>query len=162
MYVLVEFAGKQFRLEEGDSIQVPYIDDKVGSKVIIDKILYMDDGKNKTIGNPLIKGAKIEAKIESHVRGRKVVVFKFKRRKGYQNKNTHRQEYSVLKVGKLGKLNKSTSKKVETKTPGTKTVPKKTATMKKNATKNTAANKKEVKKTAAKKTSQVKPKETKE
>ena len=51
MYALIEFAGKQFRVEEGDSIKVPYVDGKVGSKVTIDKILYMDDGKNKTVGN---------------------------------------------------------------------------------------------------------------
>ncbi len=102
MYALIEFAGKQFRVEEGDSIKVPFVDGKVGSKVAIDKILYLDDGKNKTVGDPLVKGIKIDGKIESHGRGRKVVVFKFKRRKGYQKKNTHRQKYSMLKVGKLG------------------------------------------------------------
>ena len=107
MYALIEFAGKQFRVEEGDSIKVPYIDDKVGSKITIDKILYMDDGKNKTVGTPLVKGVKIDGEIESHGRGRKVIVFKFKRRKGYQKKNTHRQEYTILKVGKLGTTKKS-------------------------------------------------------
>ena len=92
MYALIEFAGKQFRVEEGDSIKVPYVDGKVGSKVTIDKILYMDDGKNKTVGTPTVHGAKIDGEILSHGRERKVVVFKFKRRKGYQKKNTHRQE----------------------------------------------------------------------
>ena len=56
MYALIEFAGKQFRVEEGSTIKVPYIDDKVGSKVPLDKILYMDDGKNKMIGTPLVNG----------------------------------------------------------------------------------------------------------
>ena len=111
MYALIEFSGKQFRVEEGASIKVPYIDSKIGSKVTIDKILYLDDGKNKTVGEPLVKGVKIDGKIESHGRERKVVVFKFKRRKGYQKKNTHQQEYSMLKVGKFGKVTKSSSEK---------------------------------------------------
>ena len=49
MYALIEFAGKQFKVEEGSSIKVPYVDEKVGSKVIFDKIIYLDDGKTKTV-----------------------------------------------------------------------------------------------------------------
>ena len=128
MYALIEFAGKQFRVEEGNSIKVPYIDDKVGSKITIDKILYMDDGNNKTVGNPLVPGVKINGEITSHGRERKVVVFKFKRRKGYQKKNTHRQEYSILKVSKLGKVKKAPSEKTTAKvTTETKVAPKKVA-----------------------------------
>ena len=150
MYALIEFAGKQFKVEEGESIKVPYIDDKVGSNVTIDKILYLDDGKNKTVGNPLVTGVKINGEIISHGRERKVVVFKFKRRKGYQKKNTHRQEYSMLKIGKLGKVAKTQTKTVKTKATDTKEVSKKSTTKKSIA-----------KKTTAKKAS-VKPKETKE
>ena len=148
MYALIEFAGKQFKVEEGVSIKVPYIDGKIGSKVTIDKILYMDDGKNKMVGNPLVKDVKIDGEIESHERGRKVIVFKFKRRKGYQKKNTNRQKYSMLKVGKFGKVTKSQTKKSESKT----------------APKKAAAKKKPIaKKTAAKKVSPAaKPKKTKE
>ena len=167
MYALIEFAGKQFRVEEGDSIKVPYIDDKVDSKVAIDKILYLDDGKNKTVGNPLVKGVKIDSKIESHGRGRKIVVFKFKRRKGYQKKNTHRQEYSILKVGKLGKVKKTPSKKSEIIVTETKTKSKKIAAPKKTASKKTPSKKSApkqtaVKKPAAKKSAPEKQKETKE
>ena len=86
MHALIEYAGKQFKVEEGSSIKVPHVQGKVGSKVSIDKILYIDDGKNKTVGTPLVNGAKIDGEITSHGRGRKVVVFKFKRRKGYQKK----------------------------------------------------------------------------
>ena len=162
MYALIEFAGKQFRVEEGASIKVPYIDGKIGSKVTIDKILYMDDGKNKTVGNPLVKGVKIDGEIESHGRGRKVVVFKFKRRKGYQKKNTHQQEYSILKVGKLGKAKKAPSVKAATKTSETKAVPKKETTAKKKTVKKVARQKAAVKKTVTKKAAPAKPKETKE
>ena len=157
MYALIEFAGKQFKVEEGSSIKVPYVDGKVGSKVTFDKIIYMDDGKNKTVGTPIVAGAKIDGEIVSHGRERKVVVFKFKRRKGYQKKNTHRQEYSILKVGKVGKA-KKVAKKVSAKPVKSKPAAKKeTVAKKKTAPKKTVA-----KKPVTKKTAPAKPKETKE
>ena len=115
MNALIEIAGKQYTIAEGSVIKVPYINGKVGSKVSIDKILYMSDGKNKIVGTPLVNGAKISGEIESHSRERKVVVFKFKRRKGYQKKNTHRQEYTILKVVKFDSGKKSTPAKKITK-----------------------------------------------
>ena len=150
MHALIEYAGKQFKVEEGSSIRVPRVQGKVGSKVNIDKILYIDDGKNKTVGTPLVNGAKIDGEIISHGRGRKVVVFKFKRRKAYQNKNTHRQDYTILKVGKLSVVKKQRAaknpsdnapkktenkkgpvKNVSSKTVSEKTVAKKTSATKK-------------------------------
>ena len=159
MYALIEFAGKQFKVEEGSSIKVPYVDGKVGSKVTFDKIIYMDDGKNKTVGTPIVAGVKIDGEIVSHGRERKVVVFKFKRRKGYQKKNTHRQEYSILKVGKVGKAKKvakkESAKPVEVES---KPSPKKEAVAKKK----TAPKKTVAKKPVTKKAAPAKPKETKE
>ena len=157
MYALIEFAGKQFKVEEGSSIKVPYVDGKVGSKVAFDKIIYMDDGKNKTVGTPIVAGVKIDGEIVSHGRERKVVVFKFKRRKGYQKKNTHRQEYSILKVGKVGKA-KKVAKKESTKPVKTKSSPKKEAVAKKK----TAPKKTVAKKPVTKEAAPAKPKETKE
>ena len=153
MYALIEFAGKQFKVEEGSSIKVPYVDGKVGSKVNFEKIIYMDDGKNKTVGTPIVAGVKIDGEIVSHGRERKVVVFKFKRRKGYQKKNTHRQEYSILKVGKVGKAKKESTKPVKSKPS-----PKKEAVAKKK----TAPKKPVAKKPVTKKAAPAKPKETKE
>jgi len=158
MYALIEFAGKQFKVEEGSSIKVPYVNGKVGSKVNFEKIIYIDDGKNKTVGTPIVAGAKIDGKIVSHGRERKVVVFKFKRRKGYQKKNTHRQEYSILEVGKVGKAKKVANKE-STKPVKTKSSPNKEAVAKKkNAPKKTTVKKKP----ATKKVVKAKPKETKE
>ena len=157
MYALIEFAGKQFKVEEGSSIKVPYVDGKVGSKVTFDKIIYMDDGKNKTVGTPIVAGAKIDGEIVSHGRERKVVVFKFKRRKGYQKKNTHRQEYSILKVGKVGKA-KKVAKKESAKPVKSKPAAKKEAVAKKK----TAPQKTIAKKAVTKKAAPAKPKETKE
>ena len=157
MYALIEFAGKQFKVEEGSSIKVPYVDGKVGSKVTFDKIIYMDDGKNKMVGTPIVAGVKIDGEIVSHGRERKVVVFKFKRRKGYQKKNTHRQEYSILKVGKVGKA-KKVAKKESAKPVKSEPSPKKEAVAKKK----TAPKKTVAKKLATKKAAPAKPKETKE
>ena len=157
MNALIEFAGKQYQVVEGSFIKVPRVEGTVGSKVIFDKILYLDDGKMKTIGTPLVNSAKIDGEITSHGRERKVVVFKFKRRKGYQKKNTHRQEYSMLKVGKLGKVTKTPSKKTAIKVTETKTPANKKTTAKKALPKKTA-----VKKTVEKKTSPENLKETKE
>ena len=158
MYALIEFAGKQYKVEENSSIKVPYVDGKVGTKVTFDKVLYLDDGTNKTVGPPLVSDVKIDGEITSHGRERKVVVFKFKRRKGYQKKNTHRQEYSILKIGKLGKVKKSPSKKSETKVTETKTAHKKAAPKKAAAKKTTVKKKKPV----VKKAPPAQPKETKE
>ena len=157
MYALIEFAGKQFKVEEGSSIKVPYVNGKVGSKVTFDKIIYMDDGKNKMVGTPIVAGAKIDGEIVSHGRERKVVVFKFKRRKGYQKKNTHRQEYSILKVGKVGKA-KKVAKKESAKPVKSKSSPKEEAVAKKK----TAPKKTVAKKPVTKKAAPAKPKETKE
>ena len=152
MYALIEFAGKQFKVEEGSSIRVPHVEGKVGNKVTIENILYMDDGKNKTVGTPTLTGAKIDSEIISHGRDRKVVVFKFKRRKGYQKKNTHRQEYSILKVGKLGKVKKTVASKKTTEKIDKAAAPKKSTPAKKAA----------AKKPTIKKATPAKPKETKE
>ena len=140
MHALIEFLGKQFKVEEGSSLKVPYMKEKVGSKVSVDKILYLEDGKTKTVGKPFVKGKKIDAKVVSHGRSRKVVVFKFKRRKGYQVKNTHRDDYTILKFGKLSTQKKSTSEKKEKPVDNKKVVAKKTTT------KSTASKKTEVKK----------------
>ena len=151
MFALIEFAGKQFKIEEGKTIKVPYINEKVGTKVVLNNILFMDDGKTKLVGNPSIKGLSVNSEIDSHGRERKIVVFKFKRRKGHQKKNSHRQEFTLLKIGKISKTTKKTidskskgnnQKKVATKKPATKkVVAKKTAT-KKPATKKVVAKKK--------------------
>ena len=111
MYALVEFAGKQFKIEEGAQIKVPFLTEKIGSKVSLDKILYFDNDNDKVVGTPFIDGMAIDAKVEEHGRDQKVIVFKFKRRKGYQKKNGHRQRYSVLTIGKLGAKKKASTKK---------------------------------------------------
>ena len=145
MYALVEFAGKQFKVEEGSQIKVPFLTEKVGSKVSLNKVLYFDNDNDKVVGTPFIDGMAIDAKIEEHGKDSKVIVFKFKRRKGYQKKSGHRQRYSILTIGKLGAKKKAAPKK-------------ETATKKKAAPKKEAQKAKANTATKAKKTTTTKKK----
>ena len=110
MYALIEFAGKQFKVENGSKIKVPYVSDKIGQKVSIDKVLYFDNDKEKIVGTPYVDGISFDAKIIEHGKEKKVIVFKFKRRKGHQKKNGHRQQFSLLEFGKLSGKSKATKK----------------------------------------------------
>ncbi|MBC8213553.1 MAG: 50S ribosomal protein L21 [Candidatus Marinimicrobia bacterium] len=136
MYALVDYLGKQFKIEPGVEVKVPLISGKVGEKVTLDKVLYFDDDKKKIIGEPFIKGMSLDAKIVSHGRERKIIVFKMKRRKGYQKKQGHRQNYSVIVVDKVekkvapNKTKPATAKKTVTKSK-TKATVKKTTVVKK-------------------------------
>ena len=147
MYALVEIAGKQFKLEENSQVEIPYNNNKVGDKISFDKVLYFDDGTKKTIGNPYVSGLSIDAKVISHGKSPKVIVFKLKRRKGYQKRSGHKQPYTIVEIGKLA-AKKTTAKKA---------APKKTAA-KKTAAKKTAAKKTTAKKAAPKKTTAKKDK----
>ena len=128
MYALVNYSGNQLLIKEGEKIKIPFIDQKVGSKLVFDSVMFLDDGKTKKIGNPYIKTLSIDAKIISHGKDKKIIVFKKKRRKGYQKKNGHRQNYTMVQVDKI--LNKKTVTKKPTKSSQTKkkVATKKTAT----------------------------------
>ena len=127
MNVLVEILGKQFKVDKGDKIKVPFIDKKVGDKITFDKILYIEDDKKKEIGTPYIKNKNIEAKILDHGSYDKVIVFKMKRRKGYQKRNGHKQKFSLIEISNISSPKKTTAKKTTAK----KTTAKKTTAKKK-------------------------------
>jgi large subunit ribosomal protein L21 len=101
MYAIVNISGKQFKVEQGDRLQVPLLKDKVGKKVQFDQVLLTDDGKSVSIGKPIVKDVKVEATILENGRSRKVLVYKKKRRKGYQRKNGHRQDFSLIEIKKI-------------------------------------------------------------
>jgi len=103
MEALVEHRGKQFLVKENLELKVPYLGGKVGDKVNLDRILYIDDSKKKEFGQPYIQSFLITGKILSHGRDDKIIVFKMKRRKGYQVKNGHRQNFTLVKIEKFKK-----------------------------------------------------------
>ena len=114
MYAIVEIAGQQFKVAKDQKLFVHRLADKEGSKVSFDKVYLLDDGKKVSIGAPAINGASVDAKVVSHLKGDKVIVFKKKRRKGYRVKNGHRQlltELAIEKINVTGAKSKSASEK---------------------------------------------------
>ena len=98
MYAIVEIAGQQFKVAQDQKLFVHRLADKEGAKVSFDKVYLLDDGKEVIVGAPAITGASVEAKVVSHLKGDKVIVFKKKRRKGYRVKNGHRQSLTELVI----------------------------------------------------------------
>lgn len=115
MYAIVNILGKQFKAEEGKKASVPKIKGEIGDKITFDKILLIQDGDSTLVGNPILSGASISAHLVEHKRSKKVLVYKKKRRKGYQRKNGHRQWYSEIKFVKI-ELPKATSSNKNKKT----------------------------------------------
>ena len=150
MYAIVEIAGQQFKVEKDQQVYVHRLENKEGSKVEFDNVLLIDnDGKIK-VGAPAISGAKVTAKVVSHLKGDKVVVFKKKRRKGYRVKNGHRQALTEILIQKIEE--KAAAKKAPAKKAELKGETKAKPATKKTAAKKTAAKKTTTKKTTAKKT----------
>ncbi len=118
MYAIVEIAGQQFKIEQDQQIFVHRLEAKEGSKVDFDKVLLMDNAGKINVGAPVIKGAKVTAKILEHLKGDKVIVFKKKRRKGYKVKNGHRQyltKIEILKIDENASVTKEVGPKKEAK-----------------------------------------------
>ncbi|RLD34739.1 MAG: 50S ribosomal protein L21 [Bacteroidetes bacterium] len=113
MYAIVDIAGQQFKVEEGKKIFVHRLDKKEGDKVDINEVLLIDQDGKVVVGQPIIKGASVTAKVIDHPRGDKVKIFKKKRRKGYQVLNGHRQNFTQIQIESI--LEKEAEKKTEAK-----------------------------------------------
>jgi len=98
MYAVIKTGGKQYQVTEGDVIQVDLMQGQPGDPVEIDDVLMVKTDSDVKIGTPMVKGAKVSATIMDHVKGKKIVVFKFKRRKDYRRKQGHRQKYTKLRI----------------------------------------------------------------
>jgi large subunit ribosomal protein L21 len=99
MYVIFRALGKQFRAEKGQTLRVPLMEKaEPGAKVTFGEVLLASDGDTITAGQPLVKGAEVQAEVVGHVKGEKIVIFKFKRRKNYRRKQGHRQRYTEVRV----------------------------------------------------------------
>lgn len=96
MYAIVDIAGQQFKVKQAQKLKVHRLEAEEGKHVELDKVLLLSDGKSVTVGTPVVEGARIAAKVLNHGKGDKVLVFKKKRRKGYQKLNGHRQYITEL------------------------------------------------------------------
>jgi large subunit ribosomal protein L21 len=101
MYVIVEIAGQQFKVEKEDEIFVHRLEGEPGTKVEFNEVLLVDHDGKISIGTPHVEGSKISGKILEHARGDKVIVFKKKRRKGFQKESGHRQDFSKILIEKI-------------------------------------------------------------
>jgi len=101
MFAIVEIAGQQFKVEKDQRVFVHRLDTEEGKKVDFNNVLLVEDGGKTTVGAPAISGAFVSAKVERHLKGDKVIVFKKKRRKGYKKKNGHRQYLTELTIEKI-------------------------------------------------------------
>lgn len=98
MYAIVDIAGQQFKVEKDQEIFVHRLEGEEGANVAFNEILLIDNNGNISLGTPFIEGAKISAKIISHIKGDKILVFKKKRRKGYKKTTGHRQYLSKIQI----------------------------------------------------------------
>ena len=98
MYAIVEVGGNQFKVAKDDVVLTQKIAGEEGNQIELEKVLLTSDGKDIKIGNPIVKGAKVKATVIGNEKGKKVIVFKKKRRKGYKVKNGHRQDFTRLKI----------------------------------------------------------------
>jgi large subunit ribosomal protein L21 len=118
MYVIVDIAGQQFKVEKDQKIFVNRLEGEEGSKIDFDQILLSDDNGNIQVGTPIISNMVVKATILSHLRGETVKVFKKKRRKGYQKLNGHRQYLTQIQIDSIseGKAEAKPMKKAVVKT----------------------------------------------
>lgn len=101
MYAIIQTGGKQYKVEEGNIINVEKLDAKVDDEVSFE-VLMTADGANVTVGNPLVKGVTVKGKVVAHAKAKKVIVFKYKPKKDYRKKQGHRQPYTRVEIVSIG------------------------------------------------------------
>jgi large subunit ribosomal protein L21 len=104
MYAVVRTGGKQYRVSAGETVKVEKLDGEPGRPIRLDEVLLLADGETVTVGRPLVAGASVDAEIVDQARHRKVLVYKFRRRKRYRRKQGHRQPYTALKITAINQV----------------------------------------------------------
>ena len=117
MYALIEACGKQYKVEEKDIVFFEKLDAEEGKKVTFDKVMLVSDNGKIQVGDPYVKGVKVEGKVVSHGKAKKIVVFKMKPKKNERKKQGHRQPYTKVEITsiKLATAKKETENKEEEK-----------------------------------------------
>ena len=100
MHAIIETGGKQYKVAEGDTLFIEKLPVEAGDTVTFDKVLAVLDGDKATFGAPVVDGAKVTASVKNG-KGKKVIVFKYKPKKGYRRKQGHRQPYTKVTIGKI-------------------------------------------------------------
>ena len=101
MYAIVKSGGKQYRIQEGDVLRVEKRPGDVGSSISFDEILMFSDGENAKIGEPFLENISVQGHIVEQGKAKKIIVFKYKRRKRYRRKQGHRQQFTAIKIDSI-------------------------------------------------------------
>ena len=101
MYAVIKTGGKQYKVQEGDTLRVEKLEGTEGGEIEFNDVLMFSDGENVTLGQPAIEDAIVKGHILEQGKGKKVLIFKFKRRKGYRNLRGHRQQYTAVKIDSI-------------------------------------------------------------
>jgi large subunit ribosomal protein L21 len=101
MYAIVNSGGKQYKVQEGEIVKVEKLTGNVGDKISFDKVLMFSDGDKVSVGTPLIKKAAVNGHIVEQGKHKKILVFKYKRRKRYRRKQGHRQQFTAVKIDSI-------------------------------------------------------------
>lgn len=157
MYAVIQTGGKQYRVTNGDVITVEKLEGEAGSTLAIAPVLMLDDGKETQVGTPIVEGAAVTAELVEQTRGDKIVVFKKKRRQGYQRTHGHRQDLTVLRIVDVTGKAKAPAKKAAKAAPKKDDAPAEAAEAAPAAEAKPAAKKPAAKKPAAKKAAAKKP-----
>jgi len=100
-YAIIRTGGKQFRAEPGQTIKVPTISAEIGDQVTFGEVILMGGDDELTVGSPLVDGASVTGEVVRHGKTRKVIIFKWKRRKNYRRKQGHRQGFTEVRIGEI-------------------------------------------------------------
>ena len=130
MYAVIEACGKQYKVEEKDVVFFEKLDAEEGKKVTFDKVILVSDDGKVQVGNPYVKGVKVEGKVVAHGKGKKIIVFKMKAKKNERKKQGHRQPYTKVEITSIKIATAKTTAAKEEK-PAAKTTAKETKTEKK-------------------------------
>lgn len=98
MYAVIETGGKQYRVDPGKEVKVEKLQGEVGDDIIFDQVLMTSDGEDVKVGKPFLEEAKVTGRITLQGKNKKILVFKYKRRKGYRKKMGHRQQFTQIKI----------------------------------------------------------------
>jgi large subunit ribosomal protein L21 len=101
MYAVIETGGKQYAVEVGQMLKIEKVDAEVGASVEFDKVLLVSNDGELTVGKPVVSGAKVTATVEEQGKDKKIIVFKYKAKKGYKRKKGHRQPYTMVKIDSI-------------------------------------------------------------
>lgn len=128
MYAIIEACGKQYKVVEGDVVFFEKLDTEAGKKINFDKVILVSDENGVQVGNPYVKGVKVEGKVVSHGKAKKIIVFKMKAKKNERTKQGHRQPYTKVEITAIktaatkAEKAENTEKKTTTKKTATKKV----------------------------------------